>query len=282
MAAKPRKKSAKGATRRTVQQPERRAWSFGWVNSLLILIGSLVVVTAATKAYLVLQAIPVRHIDVTGELAHTQKETVQDMVAASLEGGFLKADLNLIRGQLEALPWIYEANVRRRWPNALEIHVEEQFPIARWGEDGFLNHEGGIFRSAQGDKWQDLPLLSGPEGAAPGLVVKYQRLVDLLAPLGLAVTRVAVDERGQVDVTLAGGMQLALGASEFLPRMRRFAMVYRRELADRRDTVERVDLRYAHGLAVAFAEGSGDPEGTPGEQPDQTTQQETPSRVAGL
>ncbi len=281
MAAKPRK-NVKGATRRTVQKPERRAWSFGWVNSLLILTGSLVVVAAATKAYLAVQAIPVRHIDVTGELAHTQKETVQDMVAASLQGGFLKADLNLIRGQLEALPWIYEANVRRRWPNALEIHVEEQFPIARWGEDGFLNHEGGIFRSAQGDKWQDLPLLSGPEGAAPGLVVKYQRLVDLLAPLGLTVTRVAVDERGQVDVALAGGMQLALGASDFLQRMRRFTMVYRRELADRRDAIERVDLRYAHGLAVAFAEPPDEAGAAPEERTGQTGQQENSSRVAGL
>lgn len=280
MAAKPRK-SATGATRKAAPKPERRGWSFGWVNSLLILTGSVVVVTAAAKAYLALQAIPVRHIEVTGELANTQRETVQEMVAASLDGGFLKADLNFIRGRLEALPWIYEANVRRRWPNALEIHVEEQFPIARWGEDGFLNHEGGIFRSGQGDKWQDLPLLSGPEGAAPGLVVKYQRLVDLLSPLGLEVTRVAVDERGQVDVALAGGMQLALGASDFLERMRRFAMVYRKELAARRDLIERVDLRYTHGLAVAFAEPEDGPDAAPQERTEQQTQ-EAPSRVAGL
>jgi len=270
MAANPRR-NAKGATRKAAQKPAAKTWTFGWVNSLLILAGSIVVIAAATKGYLAVQAIPVRHIDVTGELAHTQKETVEDMVAASLEGGFLKADLNLIRGQLEALPWIYEANVRRRWPNALEIHVAEQFPIARWGEDGFLNHEGGIFRSEQGEKWQDLPLLSGPEGSAPSLVVKYQRLVDLLSPLGLSVTRVAVDERRQVDVVLAGGMQLALGSEQFLERMRRFTTVYRQELAPRRAEIERIDLRYGHGLAVAFA--------PPQEQQEQ---EEETSRVAGL
>jgi cell division protein FtsQ len=55
-----------------------------------------------------------------------------------------------------------------------------------------------------------------------------------------------------VAAELAGGVQLVLGADEFMDRMQRFMMIYRTELAPRFDQVLRVDLRYASGVAVAF------------------------------
>ena len=158
--------------------------------------------------------------------------------------------------QLEELPWIYQATVQRRWPNALEIHVVEQLPIARWSDNGFLNHEGEVFQSASSQDWQGLPRLQGPEGSAKALVAGYQRIVEILAPLHLRVAQLTVDERGQVEVVLEGGMQLLLGSEDFLERMHRFVAIYRAELAGRAAEVERVDLRYETGIAVAFTEES--------------------------
>jgi cell division protein FtsQ len=244
---------AKGATRR-VETQERPPRNHAWLNWLLILVGAGVVVAAAVQAYSTLQSIPVQHIVVTGQLEHTRTEALQEMVQPALVGGFLRADLQRIRQQLEALPWIYEASVRRRWPNALEIDVVEQLPIARWGDNGFLNHEGQVFRPSNDSDWQALPLLQGPEGAARTLMATYQRMVELLSAVGLAVTRLAVDERGQVEAELEGGIRLLLGGSDFLERMHRFLAIYRSELAARAGDVERVDLRYESGIAVAFRE----------------------------
>lgn len=245
-----------GATRKREAPARRTGKPSVWLNRVLIMLGAGVVLVAATRAWLTVEAIPVQRITVTGELEHTQAEAVQAMVQPSLAGGFLKADLQQMRRQLEGLPWIYEATVRRRWPNALEINVVEQLPIARWGEDGFLNHEGGVFRSGKSGDWESLPLLAGPPGSAPLLVARYQRLREILAPLNLSVRQLAMDERGQLEAVLGGGMQLVLGGEEFLERMQRFVAIYRRELAPRAGQVERVDMRYASGLAVAFAETS--------------------------
>lgn len=251
-AKRPNRRPAHGATRNPVAVEARPRQASVWLNRLLIMVGAAVVVAAATKAFITVQSLPVQRISVTGELEHTQAQAVQDMVQPGLAGGFLKADLQQIRSQLEGLPWIYQATVRRKWPNALEIHVVEELPIARWGKDGFLNHEGGIFYSDKGGDWGSLPLLSGPEGSAQALMEKYQRLVEILTPLNLAVRQLAVDERGQVEAVLDGGMQLSLGSEEFLGRMQRFVGIYRSELAARRADVLRVDLRYESGVAVAF------------------------------
>lgn len=249
-------RGSKGATRKasgTGRAPKRPAV---WLNRLLILAGAGVVLAAAGQAWLTVQAIPVQRITVTGELEHTQADAVQTLVQASLQGGFLGADLQRMRAELEGLPWIHRAAVRRRWPAALEIHVTEQLPIARWGEDGFLNYEGGIFHSDRADEWQDLPILVGPEGSAPALMARYQRLRDMLNPLGLTVAELAVDPLGQVDVRLEGGMELALGKERFFERMQRFVSLYRLELVERSAEIERVDLRYERGVAVRFADPS--------------------------
>jgi cell division protein FtsQ len=246
------RRAAQGATRNTVVSARTPRQSSVWLNRLLILLGAAVVLTAATKAFITVQSLPVQRISVTGELEHTQAQAVQDMVQPGLAGGFLNADLQQIRKQLEGLPWIYEATVRRKWPNALEIHVVEELPIARWGQDGFLNHEGGVFHSDKSGDWDSLPLLQGPEGSAQSLMEKYQRLVEILAPLNLPVEQLAVDERGQVEAVLAGGLQLNLGSEDFLGRMHRFVGIYRSELSARRAEIERVDLRYESGVAVAF------------------------------
>jgi len=251
------RRAPQGATRNTVAMPKASGQSSAWLNRLLILLGAAVVLTASLKAFVTVQSLPVQRISVTGELEHTQAQAVQDMVQPGLAGGFLKADLQQIRRQLEGLPWIYEATVRRKWPNALEIHVVEELPIARWGADGFLNHEGGVFRSDKGGDWASLPQLQGPKGSAQSLVDKYQRLVEILAPLNLAVLQLAVDERGQMEAVLTGGMLLNLGNDKFLGRMERFVGIYRTELAVRAADVARVDLRYESGIAVAFKEPTG-------------------------
>lgn len=248
-----RRRPEQGATRNVQVAPrDSRVNVSLWFNRVLILCSAAVVLVAGLKGALIVQSLPVQRISVSGELEHTQAQAVQDMVEPALAGGFLKADLQQIRRQLESLPWIYEAGVRRRWPASLEIHVVEETPIARWGDSGFLNHQGGIFHSARGGEWDVLPLLTGPQGSAPALMTKYQRLLGFLAPLNLSVTQLSVDARGQMEAVLASGMQLNLGGEDFLARMRRFVTLYERELAPRQGEVERVDLRYASGVAVAF------------------------------
>jgi cell division protein FtsQ len=251
---KPVKRSAAGATRKKTAEVKQERPPSIWFNRVLVLFAGVVVITAAVESYRTLQAIPVKRITVTGQLEHTQAEEVQNLVQGSLAGGFLSADLEGMRTELELLPWIFEANVRRRWPSTLEIHVVEQLPIARWGENAFLNHEGDIFRSEKSAQWAHLPILNGPDGSAPALMAKYLRLLEILEPQHLKIEQLAVDERGQVEAVLNGGIRLAIGTQDFLERMQRFVVIYRDELAPKAETIERIDLRYPSGLAIAFKE----------------------------
>ena len=252
------RKSSKGATRKGTAAVARKPKSFAWLNRALILLGIVAVLTLSVKGYIALNAIPVEHIIVSGKLQHTKTEALEKMVRPALEGGFLNADLKRVSAQLQSLPWVYEVSVRRRWPNALELQVVEQLPIARWGKDGFLNHEGVVFQSIDDDRqWSSLPLLHGPKGTAKRLMNIYQQFVEILSPHELLVEELAIDDRGQVEAKLKGDTHLLLGSEGYVEeRLRRFVVIYRTELVAQRESLASVDLRYPNGLAVGFRDTS--------------------------
>jgi cell division protein FtsQ len=245
------RKPAQGATRKlaNVEKPVR---SFAWLNRLLVLLGVGVVLAALVKSAVMLHEIPVERIVVTGQLKNTQTEAVEDMVQPALVGGFLSADLGEIRDQLESLPWVYEATVRRQWPNALEISVTEQLPIARWGEAGFLNHEGQVFEPTNASRWDDLPRLAGEEGSEQTLINSYQLLSEILSVTELDVMELALDARGQLQAVLTNKVQIALGARYWNERLERFVILHQSGLDYA--NVQRVDTRYTSSIAVAFRE----------------------------
>ena len=242
-----------GATRKvTVEKKKPR--SFAWVNRLFVLASVGIVVTALVKAAIALNAIPVERIVVSGKLEHTQTLALQEMVQPALVGGFLSADLKHIQVQLESLPWVYEASVKRQWPNALEVHVVEQLPIARWGKSGFLNHEGEVFHPSSNKSWDSLPMLSGIDGSEQKLIGDYQLISETLKPMKLSVSELAADGLGQLRVRLSGGIELLLGNEELAERLERFVALYRESLFEQKMKIRRVDMRYRSGLAVAFEE----------------------------
>ena len=85
---------------------------------------------------------PVTEILVAGELTYMQQQELVDLVSSEIDGGFLSIDLDGLR-QVSARPSLGgSVSIRRQWPSTLSVEVVEEVPIARWGEEGFLNRLG--------------------------------------------------------------------------------------------------------------------------------------------
>ncbi len=238
--------------RRASRAPARQLPWGTWLNRGLILCAVGVVGFVSSLAWSHLAELPVERVIIEGDVQHTSSAELEALVQPALAGGFLRTDLNELRTQLELLPWIFSAQVRRQWPASLQIEVVEQLPIARWGDSGFLNHEGEVFQSNRVEGAVRLPLLSGPEGREAQVVASYQQLMKLLSPLELTVASLEMDARGGMRAGLGNGIELNIGDRDLDQRVARFAAVYRASLAAQVEQVARVDLRYRNGLAVAY------------------------------
>src|SRR5689334_15135720 len=190
---------------------------------------------------------PVKAVEVSGQIAHTTQNQVQQIVTRELDGNFFTLNLEQARAAFEKLPWVRKANVRRQWPDRLLVDLEEQVAVARWGDTALVNPYGEVFQAASNDV---LPVFIGPDGAAPEVYRQFQAFSSVLAPLGKRPKRVVLSGRGASRVTLADGEVLELGREQMEERLQRFVVAYPRTLAQLPAMRLRIDLRYPNGFTV--------------------------------
>ena len=194
-----------------------------------------------------LPVFPLREIRVIGDVGHVTNEQVAAVIARELRGNFFTVDLAQAREAFEKLPWVRKVNVRRQWPDRLEIAVEEHQPLARWGSTALVNAHGEVFEAAISSK---LPVFFGPEGTAVEVVAHYAEFDRLLAPIGRKVVLIALSARRAWQLRLDDGMVLQLGRENLEARLAGFVSAYQRTVARLPQPPSHVDLRYSNGFAV--------------------------------
>ncbi|MDP3814702.1 cell division protein FtsQ/DivIB [Pseudomonas sp.] len=197
---------------------------------------------------------PIAKISVEGDLSYINQQAVQQRIEPYAAASFFGVDLLSMRRELELMPWIASAQVRRVWPDQLVVRLEEQLPIARWGDEALLNNQGQAFAPQELANYQHLPQLYGPQRAQQQVMQQYQVLSQMLRPMGFSVSRLELRERGSWFLSTGQGIELLLGRDHLVEKMRRFTAIYDKALKEQQTNIARIDLRYANGLAVAWRE----------------------------
>lgn len=255
-----RKPAPRGASRMVVREPLRKRLPHLSLGGLKRLTWPLLLLALGVGAHDLGERLlpyadqPITRVSVQGELHYVSREALAARLAPFLDARFFSVDLASMRSELEQMPWIAEAQVRRVWPDQVLIRLEEQLPVARWGDEALLNNQGVAFVPGDLSGYEHLPKLSGPQRAQQQIMRQYQMLSQLLRPLDFTVARLELRERGSWYLTTGQGLELLLGRDHVVEKMRRFVSVYEKALKEHNANIARVDLRYPNGLAVAWRE----------------------------
>ena len=244
-----RKKPAQLTFRERVQQGLHFLGRLMSISLLITLLGC-----AGVGSVMVYQWLdkPIAIIAVEGNFQYIKQGEIQQLVAPEIEGGIVSLDLDRISGKLVMNPWVKQATVSRRWPDGIVIKVEEEQPIARWGNQGFLNSRGQILQVTDTGALHNLPLLEGPQGQEYNLMRRYRELSQLLAAGQMKIHRMKVDQIGFWTLSLVDGPELVFGQDEVIEKARRFMRVSRHLTEEQAQHMARVDLRYGNGMAVQW------------------------------
>lgn len=204
-----------------------------------------------------------RTIRIEGELTHVSRAEVVKALDGRLAGTFFNMDLDAVRVLFETIPWVRRAQVRRMWPDRLEVRLEEHVPAARWGQVGenrMVNSHGEVFTApyrADGRLPAVLPQLAGPAGTASEVLRRYVAFAEALAPLEQRLESVMLSPRYSWQLKLSNGLAVQLGrdfhdkgGDGVDVRFARFISAYPRTLAPLGRRLSYVDLRYSNGFAL--------------------------------
>ena len=201
---------------------------------------------------------PVRSVSFQGPFHHVSRGQLENSVVGQLAGNFLSADLPRVQQTVEALPWVDQAWVSRRWPNGVQVQFTEQHFVARWGDSAWVNGKGKVVRLPQDDGPQDVVALAGPEGSAPRVLKQYEELETMFAAAGLHVDKLTLSDRRTWSLELHNGISLEFGRESPQRSAQRFLLAYP-YLAAYMGRIRRIDLRYANGFAVGWKRGQAVP-----------------------
>ena len=217
--------------------------STGSVSAMLLVVGVLAFATVS------IDRSNVERMSIVGNFDERQLESIKALLT---EVDIASSEVEQIKQTLSELDWVHHANVRKNWPQAIEVEVFPESVIAYWNDNGFINREGRVLYTEM-LVGGGLPHLYGPGGSALDVMEQFQQLSQMLNNHGHEIKVLTVTERGSWSLETESGVQVLLGKDDLKARMRRFLTVSVR-LAERGDAgfVERMDARYINGVAVHF------------------------------
>lgn len=218
-----------------------------WVANFLFALAVVMLLYATLFIVVHLPIFPLREVRVEGQLQHVTREQLKLIVGRQLKGNFFTADLAKARDAFQKLPWARKVSVRRRWPDRLEIVIEEHKELARWGNIALVNTYGELFHAASDS---DLPVFYGPGDGVREVAEHYMTFSQILNGSGLRIAQLVLSPRRAWQFTTEKGMVVELGREQTTARLEKFAGVYQHTLSGLGVKFAYADLRYPNGFAV--------------------------------
>jgi cell division protein FtsQ len=200
------------------------------------------------------EALRLRTLHVLGTFERVGAAEVFARARPHLAANFFELDLDALRVEVEALPWVARAAVRREWPGTVRIEFSEEVPVATWQGRSLLNADAVAFAPLDPAVAADaaLPALAGPEGSAPLVLATLRDMQRAAGERLPAFARLELSERRAWEVWFADGARVRLGRRDALARLARFAEVAAPLVAPQAQHVAYVDMRYANGFTVGW------------------------------
>ena len=195
---------------------------------------------------------PLTRLQATGEFRRVDGALLRQALLPYAQRGFFAVDLEAAQDAVAKLPWVETAEVRKRWPDTLEVRVVEHKPFARWGADRLLSEHGRLFPAAGIQVPKGLPQFDGPETRSADVVELYNQSRELFARVGVDVREVSLDPRGSWTLGLGNGAVVIVGRSEARARLDRFVRLLPQLLTQNTQQLARADLRYTNGFALTW------------------------------
>jgi cell division protein FtsQ len=197
---------------------------------------------------------PVTEVSIEGSFRHVSQAEVERVALPELTGSFITVDLVRVKQQVEALPWVEQAWVSRRWPSGVHVRFTEQHFVARWGDKAWLNAAGAVVVLPAHDGPGDVVQLLGPDGLAMQVLERYRAWSSQLTQQQLTIAALELTERRMWRVVLTNGTEIIVGKDQADERIVRLMRAYE-SLRPYADQIRRIDMRYANGMALAWRGG---------------------------
>ena len=197
------------------------------------------------------ELLPIRTIQLAGTFENLNQGEVEQTLHQYIGQGFFSLDIHQLQRLLHQKSWTDSVSVRRVWPDKLRVTITEKKPVARWDERHLLSDSASVYL-ADTAAFAHLPLVHAASHQPEWALRQFYTLEARFDSVDERLVALRVDSRGALDVELINGLQIKLGRSDIDRKIDRLVNIYLQQILPRREQIQRLDLRYSNGFAVAW------------------------------
>lgn len=226
-----------------------------WKTKKVVWTGLLILVAVSLLVwFLVRQEMdserPIQQVKLTSELKQLTQQELNQKLAPYVGSSFWQVELTQIQADLVRLDWVSQAVVKRSWPDQLIISIEEQVPVARWGESGLINHKGEVFFPKEVTEFSNFVQLDGELENSSQILAKLAEFQTMLDAIEWRISALRLSVEGAWQVQILDGPQLLIAQKQDRAQLQRFVRAYGQLKEELRNSAQVYDLRYSNGFSI--------------------------------
>ena len=176
---------------------------------------------------------------------------VNQRVLDFIESGL--SDLNS-NSEIFRNTWVHSFHYKKKWPNVLDIEIEEHQPFARLSNNNYLTHSGHIIFPEKTDTTIDVLYIDAPDNETLELLYLSRNLQSQFNKLNRKLKKIESHNNGLIKVVDDKGTTLVFTKKNFRAQLERLEDFISFELGSGRlNKIKNIDFRYNNSIAVNFS-----------------------------
>jgi len=150
--------------------------------------------------------------------------------------------------------WVHSFHYKKRWPNVLDIEIEEHQPFAKLSNSNYLTHSGHIIFPEKTDISINVLYIDAPDDETLELLYLSRDIQSLFNKLKRKLKKIESQNNGLIEVTDEEGATFVFSKKNFRVQLERLEDFISFELSSGKlDHIKNIDFRYNNAIAVNFS-----------------------------
>lgn len=201
--------------------------------------------------------LPIAKVEIISLSEEVDNNEIDRIVSDAIkDNSVFTVDVNNIITNINALPWVKSVHFIRKYPDFLSIEVDSQSPVAKWGEKELLSDSNNVYNTPDSNNYDYLPTIYTNDINKKIILDQYKLFSFALKPLKHDIHSLIYNDNGASTIILNNGVKINIGKNEYAKKIQNLISIYNKELSDKFENVDYIDLRYRQGIAVKFKENT--------------------------
>ena len=196
---------------------------------------------------------PIKNISIESKMINVNKDDVFEKSKNYLNSkSFFNFKINILKKEIEEVPWVKSADIRRVYPGEIKIYIEEHIPIAIWNNESYMNNIGDIFFIH--DIKKNLPIISSNQSGNKIMFEYFSLLLKYISDenFDIKIKKIEENDIRSLSAYLSSGIIVKFGSKDIRGKILTFIKVYKTLNTSDLEKIRYIDMRYSNGFSIGW------------------------------